>query len=283
MFRSWKVGSAFGIGIYVHFTFWLLPALILFRSLGGGLETVLFSLGLLFAVFGCVVLHELGHALMARHYGIRTRDITLYPIGGVARLERMSERPWEELWIALAGPAVNVVIALGLLAILMAGGVLLGNVAGSFLTSLMLANAILVGFNLLPAFPMDGGRVLRAFLAMPLGRLRATEIAATVGVVMAVLFGVGYLVLGRAVPWFDNPMLILVGLFVWFAGQQELAGVRRQEALRHAEPIDVLPAEPAPYVGVDPGFSGFTWDSAHRAWVVWRNGRPVARYSAGSE
>jgi Zn-dependent protease len=289
MLRPWKLGSAFGIGIYVHITFWLLPAFILLRTWGGGPAAALYSLALVVAVFGCVVLHELGHALMARHYGIRTRDITLYPIGGVARLERMSERPWEELWIALAGPAVNVVIALALLAALSVGGIvvgsaaLLGSIPGSFLASLMLANVILVAFNLLPAFPMDGGRVLRAFLAMPLGRLRATEIAATVGVVMAVLFGLGYLLLGRMVPWFDNPMLILVGLFVWFAGQQELAGVRRQEALRLAEPIDVLPAEPAPYAGVEPGFSGFTWDSRFRAWVVWRNGRPVARYSAGSE
>ena len=93
MLRSWKLGSAFGIGIYVHFTFWLLPAVVLLRSWGGGFEIAAFSLALLFAVFGCVVLHELGHALMARYYGIRTRDITLYPIGGIARLERMSERP----------------------------------------------------------------------------------------------------------------------------------------------------------------------------------------------
>src|SRR5205085_5939495 len=104
MFRSWKMGTAFGIGIWVHWTFLLLPAWVFFEHLsdGFGLPLALYAALLLLAVFGCVILHELGHALMARRFGIRTRDITLYPIGGVARLERMSERPWEEFWIAVA-------------------------------------------------------------------------------------------------------------------------------------------------------------------------------------
>src|SRR6516164_7913801 len=119
MFGRWRLGTAFGIGIYVHWTFLLLLAWVGFESTKQAPpEMAIFMLGLTLAVFGCVVLHELGHALMARHFGIATRDITLYPIGGVARLERMSERPWEEFWIAVAGPAVNVVIA-GILFVLL--------------------------------------------------------------------------------------------------------------------------------------------------------------------
>src|SRR5258707_8546492 len=105
MLRSWKLGTAFGIGIYVHWTFLLLPAWILLNNLGSGLPVAVYLVMFVTTVFGCVVLHELGHALMARRFGIATRDITLYPIGGVARLERMSEKPLEEFLIAVAGPA----------------------------------------------------------------------------------------------------------------------------------------------------------------------------------
>src|SRR5262245_18366280 len=115
MLRSWKLGTAFGIGLYVHWSFLLLPAYVVFNAWGASAGQLLFLLGLVLAVFGCVLLHELGHALMARQFGIGTRDITLYPIGGVARLERMSEKPWEEVCIALAGPAVNAVLAVLLL------------------------------------------------------------------------------------------------------------------------------------------------------------------------
>src|SRR5437867_4404357 len=153
MFRSWKLGTAFGIGIYLHWSFFLLLAFVFFSHLGGGhLESAVYEIMLFSAVFGCVVLHELGHALMARYYGIATRDITLYPIGGVARLERLSERPIEEFWIALAGPAVNVAIAAGLAVLLFLAGVSAGlpelGFGGieAFLSHLMLANLVLVGF-----------------------------------------------------------------------------------------------------------------------------------------
>src|SRR6516162_7526389 len=115
MLRTWKIGTAFGIGVHIHPTFWLLPLIFAIRGLGAGIEFVAMALAVLAGAMACVVLHEFGHALMARYFGIRTRDITLYPIGGVARLERLSERPTEELLIALAGPAVNVVIAVLLL------------------------------------------------------------------------------------------------------------------------------------------------------------------------
>src|SRR5438552_15026149 len=120
MFRSWKIGTMFGIGIYVHATFLLLPAFVFLANLGQ-IDFALYAVIMIPAVFGCVVLHELGHALTARHYGIETRDITLYPIGGVARLERLPQRPLEEFWIAVAGPAINVAIAA-----LLGGPLLLG-------------------------------------------------------------------------------------------------------------------------------------------------------------
>ena len=299
MFRSFRLGKLFGIGIYFHWSFLLVPAGVFVLNLAQGEVGAAFSLAaFVLAVFGCVLLHELGHALMARHFGIATRDITLYPIGGVARLTRMSERPWEEFWIAIAGPAVNVAIALagaGLLTTLVAGEWLwygrdsLQPVAlGSFLFQLTLANLFLVLFNLLPAFPMDGGRVLRALLAGRLGFLRATEIAAAIGLVMSGLFvvvGIVSLVLALLNIPFLSPMLILVGVFVLFMGQMELAGVRSREAARRLQPLDVLPAE-EPLLDVIPAsptshFSGFIWDSRTGAWVLWHEGRAV--HSIGLE
>jgi Zn-dependent protease len=286
MFRSWKIGTAFGIGVFIHPTFWILPLFVMIQSWGLGAPGVILNLMILATAMGCVVLHEYGHALTARYFGVRTRDITLYPIGGVARLERLTEKPIEELLIALAGPAVNVVIA-GLLFAMLALGVLTMGWSlapttplVAFLEALLYINGGLVLFNLIPAFPMDGGRVLRALLAMPLGRLRATEVASTVGIVMAVGIGLSYLVFG-------NPMLILVAGFVILVGQQELAMVRYREARRMEEPIDVLPVQPILYdvtgQPIRPGFSGFIWNDRIRAWVQWRDGRPVATFWAGSE
>lgn len=298
MLRSWKLGRAFGIGIYVHWTFLLLPLYVFFANLGGGhLTLAVFSVLMLGSVFGCVILHELGHALMARYFGIATRDITLYPTGGVARLERMSERPWEEFWIAVAGPAVNVVIALLLAGLLLVSGdtdfarllaipratAILADPVGSAVQLLLFSNVMLVGFNLLPAFPMDGGRVLRALLATWLGRLAATEVAAGIGALMAVgIFLGGLLSEGSFV-------LVLIAVFVFFAGQQELAAVRFREMARQATgwpfvqpaapsygpgPANVEIIDQTPPVN-QPGFSGYTWDGQARLWIYWRNGRPV--------
>lgn len=219
-----------GIDVHVHWTFGLLVAWILFRHLGQGdsLATAIDGLLFVLAIFGCVVLHELGHALTARRFGIRTRDITLYPIGGVARLERMPERPLEELLVAIAGPAVNLVIAGGLIAALSAGQRVAGLlefdvVGGDFLVKLAQVNVALAVFNLLPAFPMDGGRVVRALLAMRLDYARATQLAATAGRVMAVVFGV--------VGFFYNPMLMFVALFVFIGAQQEAQAVHAKSLL----------------------------------------------------
>ena len=213
---SFHLARIAGIEVRIHFTFLLLLAGLWFYKLAHGglaaLETVLYVC----LVFFCVLLHEFGHALAARRYGIQTPDITLLPIGGVARLERMPEKPSEELVIAVAGPLVNVAIAILLLPF--AGAVLHPEVfahAGlGLLPSLFLTNIGLVMFNLIPAFPMDGGRVLRALLAMRMDYARATGIAASIGQSIAVAGGLWALLN-------QQPMLVLVAVFIYFGAQSE--------------------------------------------------------------
>ena len=227
---QWKLGNFAGIDVYVHATFLLLIGWVGYSH---WLENQLWSevlSGILFiiALFACVVLHEYGHALTARKYGIKTRDITLYPIGGVARLERMPEKPVEELWVALMGPAVNVVIAVALFTYLYLTNSLvplsdLTVASGSFLERLMTVNISLVLFNLIPAFPMDGGRVLRAFLAMRMDYVRATQIAATIGQGMALLFGL--------IGLFGNASLLFIAFFIWIGASQEAGMTQMKNAI----------------------------------------------------
>ncbi|GIV17445.1 MAG: protease [Armatimonadota bacterium] len=226
---SWKLGEYAGIAVYVHATFLLLIgwiALLHWVRLGT-LQAVVSGVVFILLLFGCVLLHEFGHALAAKRYGIRTRDITLLPIGGVARLERMPDNPAQELWVALAGPAVNVVIFLALYFFVQARSMLLPMepdvVQGSLWTRLMIVNLFLAAFNLLPAFPMDGGRVLRALLAMRMDYVQATNIAAALGQGMAFLFGF----LGL----FLNPFLLFIAFFVWIGAAQEASMVQIKSAL----------------------------------------------------
>ena len=221
MKKSLKIGSVAGIGIFLHWTFLLLLAGIFAFYLfqGSTVASALAGVGIITAVFGCVVLHELGHALTARRFDVPTRNITLYPIGGIARLERIPSEPMKEFWIAIAGPAVNVVIAIFLAGLIVATG---GSFApqtmldpgSNVLATIMWINVALVGFNLLPAFPMDGGRVLRALLATRNDYADATQTAASIGQGMAILFGLfGLITL--------NPILLFIALFVYVGAQQE--------------------------------------------------------------
>ena len=227
---SWRVARVAGIDIRVHGTFLLLLVWIVVSRLGAGHGAAAAAQGVLFVglVFAVVVLHELGHALVARRFGIGTRDITLLPIGGVARLERMPTDPRQELLVALAGPAVNVALAGVAFAVIAVLGApwsprALGLEGGPLLAKLLWVNIAMAAFNMLPAFPMDGGRVLRAFLAMRIDRTRATDLAARVGKWMAV--GLGLLGL------YASPMLALIALFVWFGAAGETALVHMHAAL----------------------------------------------------
>lgn len=227
---SWKLFQFRGISVYMHATFLILIVFIGLShwTAGHSVGKTIEGVGFILSLFTCVLLHEFGHALMAARYGIKTRDITLLPIGGVARLERMPEKPLQELWVALAGPAVNVVIAAGLYVWLrvtdgFAPLEQLTVTSGPFLERLMVVNVSLVVFNMLPAFPMDGGRVLRALLATKLEYARATQIAANIGQVMALLFAL--------VGFFTNPFLMFIALFVWIGAAQEASMATMKAAL----------------------------------------------------
>jgi Zn-dependent protease len=229
---SWKLCRVAGIPIYVHWTFLILIAWVVlgYWMQSNDVRTALEGGGFVLTLFGCVVLHELGHALTARRFGVATTDITLLPIGGVARLQRIPERPREELLVALAGPAVNVLIVAVLYLIFQvrfpAGADTPQHLVDApFWPKILEVNAFLAGFNMLPAFPMDGGRVLRALLAMRLPYSRATRLAASVGQLMAMAFGLVGLTSGM-------PLLLLIALFVWIGAEAEASQVEERIALK---------------------------------------------------
>ncbi|MFL5327688.1 MAG: site-2 protease family protein [Gemmataceae bacterium] len=261
-----KIGRIAGIDVFVHFTFLLLLGWVFLAHYleHGDWAEAAAGLAFIVTLFSIVVLHELGHALAARRYGICTRDITLLPIGGVARLERMPDDSRQELVVALAGPLVNVVIVVSLYAGLALRARVwpvsdVMRVGGDFIAQVFWVNVTLAIFNLMPAFPMDGGRVLRALLAMRMDYVRATQIAARVGQGMALLFGF----LGL----FGNPILIFIALFVWVGAAQE-AGMAHMKAGLDGIPVmrvmitdfRTLPSDGTLAQALDHVMSGFQQD-----------------------
>lgn len=256
--HRFNAGKYLGIDLFVHWTFLLLAAYVFFSSLGEGVLVASFMLAQLLGVFFCVTLHEYGHAMAARYFGIGTADITLLPIGGVARLHRMPRIPWQEMVVAFAGPAVNVVLVFGfalLFVTQVSDEMLIGlrdlatnpqegleisqDVAtaidtmfrfpsfAGYLFTMIVVNVMLVIFNLIPAFPMDGGRVLRSLLAMFTTYTQATRFAFLVGVFCAAL-----MILVAAQGGSSNPIPVFIGLFVAFAGYSEYKQVEVNEAVR---------------------------------------------------
>jgi Zn-dependent protease len=255
MRSSWKLGRVAGIDLFVHPTLLLILLLFLPSVFAGDLSVLRLAV-----LFGCVVLHELGHALMARRFGIETLDITLYPIGGVARLNRMPRAPGAELLIALAGPAVNFAIVAGLLGI-EAIGLLSPEdyILGRLLDALILMNLGLGLFNLIPAFPMDGGRVLRALLSGWLERGRATSIAASVGRTLAVMFGT-YSLIFSDFTLGTRLLHVALAAFIYLVAGSEEAGVLAEERRRKFGPAGDQGIWTAP--------PGYHW--VHQGQGVWQ-------------
>ena len=229
-----NLGRISGINIIVHWTFFILIGWIVFDEVnrGGTAKSVLFNVTVTMAVFLCVILHELGHAVMAKRFHIKTEKITLLPIGGMASFEKLPESPKHELLIVIAGPLVNLVIAILLYFIVPVQDFVKLNInetlevlmrynVQSFLFFLFMVNVGLVLFNIIPAFPMDGGRILRALLAMKVGRAKATRMASSLGLILAVIFFL--------VGLLYNPFLMVIALFIFFGAftenrmEQELA------------------------------------------------------------
>lgn len=265
---SLKLFTWFGIPVHLHWTFGLIFVYALWIGYSNNLDIIstVWLIGFFIALFGCVLLHEYGHSLTARRYGVETRDIILTPIGGIARLERMPEKPIQEFLVAIAGPLVNVVIAavLFLLSMLIfqgerwelfkwflksqflfSGGEEAGDVMEEtgasmsgilfYLPVLVATNIGLVVFNLIPAFPMDGGRIFRSLLAMRIGRVKATRAAALVGQVIAVIF----IVVG-VLNWEKASTLTLIGFFVFITARTENSMVRLDDILRRFKARDLL-------------------------------------------
>lgn len=248
-----QIAKFFGIPVQIHWTFGLIFVWVFYVGFREGWDGANIAWSMLFvvALFTCVVMHEFGHALTARRYGVDTRDIILSPIGGVARLDRLPENPIQEFYVAIAGPLVNIAImaVLSPYLLIVSGDQrmqLFSIINGSnnvfvrdlspldfFIFGLIILNGTLAVFNLLPAFPMDGGRVLRALLSIRLGRMKATRIAAYIGQFFAVCLAVyGF--------WASSPVTILIGVFVFFMAANEYRMVRMDSTLDRHTVADVV-------------------------------------------
>lgn len=266
---SIHLGTYFGIPVYLHWSFFLLIGYIVYDSYRRGMDQVniLWFVLLTLTIFMCVTLHEFGHALTAKKYEIKTKDIILSPIGGVARLKNMPKFWHQEFLIAIAGPAVNVVIAilLGLYLYFSGTGIpdqlesIVGSIRDNFLFLVLITNVFLVIFNMIPAFPMDGGRVFRALLSIPFGRLRATLVAARIGQALAVLF--------MAYSMYQaQPIHLVIGIFIFFAASAELRTVQYDSWLETLVAEDM--GENAPGIFSEEEIHYHPHRQEYRFWVV---------------
>lgn len=274
---SLSLGRIAGIQVFVHWTFAILIAWTIYSDARAGLGVIemIWSVAFVLAIFVCVTMHEYGHALAARRYGIQTRDITLLPIGGLAKLESIPEKPKEELVVAIAGPLVNVAIVIVLLpVILLTTGVpsieSLSVVGGkNFLLMLAAVNISLAVFNLIPAFPMDGGRIFRAVLGFWLDRAKATQIAAGVGQVLAV----GFMVWG----FYGDPFLIFIGLFIFASARSEARYTKTQAILKNTLLRQVLISKPPvmPASATMREAAQILLTTQNKDFLVIENGKPI--------
>lgn len=278
---SLSLGRIAGIKVFVHWTFLILIGWIVFINLRQGLSGIDLFWSILFVltIFACVTAHELGHALAARRYHIKTRNITLLPIGGLAQLESIPEKPKEELVVALAGPLVNILIAGALYPFvrLTTPDVEQLNLNQlnhlNFLPSLMAVNIWLAMFNLIPAFPMDGGRVLRALLTFRMGRVKATRVASSVGQILALAF--------IFIGFFFNPFLIFIGLFIYLGAQSEASVAEAQSLLSGYTVHDALLRE-IPLLSADRTIeeaSDKLLSTQNRNFLIVENGVPAGTLS----
>lgn len=276
---SFKLGKIAGIGIFIHWTFSLLIAFIIFINYRTGYNAVQIAWSVLFilCVFVTVLLHELGHSFAAQLFNIKTKDITLLPIGGLARLETLPEKPKEELIVTFAGPLVNIALALltSLFITLPDSSEALvkelsaGVNAHNFFLNFYIVNLVLAIFNLIPAFPMDGGRILRALLSFKFERHVATRIAARIGQLLAM----GFIILG----FFSNPFLIFIGIFVIMGAQMESEFAESKHSLKGYKVRDVLMKQ---YQTIDSHETikkavALLLDSQYKNFLVTENGEPV--------
>jgi len=251
-----------GIPVRIHWSFGILILWVVYTAMSYdlGWQATLMSIAIVLTIFLCVVLHEYGHALTARRFGVETKDIILSPIGGIARLDFIPENPREEILIAIAGPAVNLVIASVLLAIaafFTPYWVDLGSrqfwgldYAQPIIIIIAKINLILLAFNMVPAFPMDGGRVFRALLSIPFGRVRATTYAGFLGQAIGLfLFGAGAfeMIFGKAVyiggMKVSDFILTIIGLFIYFAARREIKAVKMKHALETSTVAQIIDQE----------------------------------------
>jgi Zn-dependent protease len=280
---SFHLATVTGIPVKIHWTFGLLLLWVAYETSRGGFKPllVLISIGIVLSVFVCVILHEFGHALAARKFGVKTFDIMMTPIGGIARLERMPEGRGQEFWVALAGPMVNfLIIGLIWLGYLIFQGQPLPlhslsfwnlENGGSYFKVLLLANGYLGTFNLLPAFPMDGGRMMRSLLSLKMDRNKATQIASYVGQGIAVImFGIGFMR--------GQPTLTLIGVFIFFAARQEYNSLVRQSMMTKLRAFNLMePLQHVLFMGQQlSAAKDMVRDNKELSYVVWsRPGVPA--------